>query len=115
MAAAARGSVIVLLPVVAAGFLRVATNRRIFWNPTPMPAALGFLRDLLAIPGVRLTTQGAELPRLARLCEDHDVSGGDVTDAWIAASVIDQHEHLVTFDRGFRRYLSTRDLTVLTP
>ena len=37
-----------------------------------------------------------------------------VTDAWIASTVQALSEHLVTFDRDFRRLLSSRDVTVLT-
>jgi hypothetical protein len=36
-----------------------------------------------------------------------------LTDAWIAASVLQLNEHLVTFDRGFRRLLPPRHLTIL--
>ena len=114
LANAERGGAIAILPMVAAGFLRVATNSRIFRNPLPVPDALAYLRGVLRAPGARMATLGPEWPRLARLCEEHGVAGGDVTDAWIAAAIIDQHEHLVTFDRGFRRYRPALDLTIMT-
>jgi hypothetical protein len=41
------------------------------------------------------------------------LQGNFVTDAWIAAATEALSEHLVTFDRDFRRLLSDRDLTVL--
>lgn len=36
-----------------------------------------------------------------------------VTDAWIAAATQALSEHLVTFDRDFKRLLAPRDLTLL--
>ena len=113
--AARRGAALTVLPVVAVGFLRVVTQRRIFPVPTPLPQALDFLRVLLDDRGALPLALGTEWPALVRLCEEHGLVAGDVTDAWIAASVLDHHEHLVTFDRGFRRLLSPSVLTVLDP
>ena len=113
VAAAGRGAALGVLPVVAAGFLRVVTHRRVFPHPTPMPAAVAFLDALLAAPGAELLLLGAEWPRVRALCEAHGLAGNDVTDAWIAAAVVEHHEHLVTFDRGFLRLLDRRDLTLL--
>ena len=115
LAGAGRGAALTVLPVVAVGFVRVVTQRRIFPVPTPLPQALAFLRALLDDRGAAPAGLGAEWPAFVRLCETHALAGGDVTDAWIAAAVQDQHEHLVTFDRGFRRFLGASALTVLTP
>ena len=114
IAAAARGAPLLLLPMVAAGFLRIVTQARIFRTPTPPDDAASFLRALLGAPGVDIGSLGPEWPRLVALCEEHDLTGADVTDAWIASAVLEHHEHLVTFDRGFRRFLGPRDFTVLT-
>jgi len=113
LAAAARGVPFVLMPVVAAGFVRVVSSPMVFPDPTPIAIAFAFIRALLSSPGVTFATMGSEWPALERLCEVHRLSGNDVTDAWIAAAVLDQHEHLATFDRGFRRLLKARDLTIL--
>lgn len=102
-----------LLPLVAVGFVRIATNRRIHDPPTPTVAALAVVEALLTAPHVRLVAHGDEWPLVAALCRAHALTGGDVTDAWIAASVLHHNEHLVTFDRGFRRLLPARHLTVL--
>ena len=110
-----RGAALTVLPVVAVGFLRVVTQRRIFPVPTPLPEALAFLRAVLDDRGALPLTMGPEWPAFVRLCEDHALAAGDVTDAWIAACVLDRHEHLVTFDRGFRRFLAPSALTVLAP
>ena len=113
--AVARGAQLTLLPMVTAGFLRVVTHPRIFPVPTPPAEAVAFLRVLIEERGAVTGTLGSEWPVLAQWCEAHRLTAGDVTDAWIAAAVRAQHEHLVTFDRGFRRFLKPGELTLLDP
>ena len=43
------------------------------------------------------------------------MAGNDLPDAWLAASVLQAGEHLVSFDRDFRRLLGSRQFTLLTP
>ena len=112
LAAPAPGAPLVLLPMVTSGFMRVVTNRKVFPDPTPPARAVAFVRALLDY-GAVMGSLGTEWPILARLCEDAGIVGGDVTDAWIAAAVQANAEHLVSFDRGFRRFLKNRELTVL--
>jgi uncharacterized protein len=104
-----------LLPMVVVGYARVVTNRRIFSVPTPTAEALATIAALLAAPHVRLAATRDEWPRVSDLCERHGLAGDVITDAWIAASVLQLDELLVTFDRGFRRFLASRHLTVLQP
>ena len=101
--------------MVAAGFLRLATHPRVFTQPTPLPAATRFLAGVLGSPGVEMLPLGPEWPLCGRLCAEHDLTGNDIPDAWIAAAVRTSHEHLVTFDRGFRRFLAAHELTILKP
>lgn len=101
--------------MVAAGFLRLATNPKIFVTPTPIAAATEFIDSLLAIPGVDMPELGREWPALRQLSRDHDLAANDITDAWIAAAVRTLGSHLVTFDRGFTRLLGRTELTVLKP
>ena len=115
LVAGASGQRLLLLPTVAAGFLRIVTHPRIFEEPTPLDAALAFVRALRAAPGVEEPPLGPELARLEALCARHDLRGNDVPDAWIAAVVLDRVDLLVTFDRGFRRFLPPTQLTVLDP
>lgn len=111
---ATRVAPLTLLPAVVVGYVRVVTNRRVYVPPTPTPEALATVADVLAQPDVRLVTPTDEWPYVVELCERHDLAGPVLTDAWIAASVLQLNEHLVTFDRGFRRLLPPRHLTVLT-
>jgi uncharacterized protein len=102
-----------LLPMVVAGFLRLVTNGRVFVNPDSIEAAVAFIDALLGSPGVELRTSGAEWPLLRDKLLTLGLQGNFVTDAWIAAATEVLSEHLVTFDRDFRRLLPPRDLTLL--
>lgn len=101
--------------MVIAGFLRLVTNPRVFVEPMPITSALAFIDALLKSPGVEIPTSGQEWPTLRELCAAQELTGNDVPDAWIAATVNTLHGHLVTFDGGFARLLSRRELTVLSP
>ena len=99
--------------MVAAGFLRLATNRKVFVAPIAIGAAIAFLDSLLAIPGVEMPELGREWPALKQLSLDHSLTANDITDAWIAAAVKSLGSHLVTFDRGFARLLGRTQFTLL--
>jgi toxin-antitoxin system PIN domain toxin len=113
LADAAVGPGVALQPMVVASFLRLVTHPRIFVNPTPMSAALEFVDALLGTPGVHQPELGPEWPHLRTLCARHALSANDVPDAWLAAAVISQGEHLVTFDRDFKRLLGRNQFTRL--
>jgi toxin-antitoxin system PIN domain toxin len=109
------GGSIELLPMVTAGFLRLATNRKLFASPMPITAAVAFVDSLLVIPGVEMPELGREWPTLRQLSCDLGLAVNAITDAWIAAAVRTIGSHLVTFDKGFRRLLGNAELTVLKP
>ncbi len=110
-----RGASLEILPMVAAGFLRLATNRKVFVTPVSVDAAINFLDSLLAIPGVEMPELGREWPVLKQLSRDHNLAANDITDAWIASAVKTLGSHLVTFDRDFVRLLGRTEVTVLDP
>lgn len=98
--------------MVATGFVRLATHPKVFVSPTPPAACLEFIDSLLA-HGAEMIQIGAEWPIFERLCRELDLTANAVPDAWIASAVIARGEHLVTFDRGFRRLLRPSQLTLL--
>ncbi|MCE2946718.1 MAG: TA system VapC family ribonuclease toxin [bacterium] len=111
---AASGASFTLMPVVVASMLRLATSPRIFQVPTPIDAAVGFIDALVASSGVTMAQQGPEWPVLRRLCMDKRLGGNDLPDAWLAASTLHLGEHLVSFDRDFRKLLGRAHFTLLS-
>jgi uncharacterized protein len=109
----AEGASLKLMPMVAASFLRLVTNSRIFNHPTPVADAVGFLDALIAVPGVEIPPLGAEWPLLRRLCVEKKLRANDIPDAWLAAAVIQLGETLVTFDADFKKLLGRTQVTVL--
>ena len=104
-----------LLGTVVASFLRLVTHPKVFTVPTPAPDAVAFVDALLGASGVRMLTVKDEWPRLRALCIAHQLSGNDLPDAWIAASVLQTRETLATFDCDFLRLLDLKHLVLLRP
>lgn len=115
IAAAASGRALTLMPMVLASFLRLVTSPRIFQSPTPVDAAVAFVDALLAVQGVHLAPLGPEWPRLRQLCVDKQLKGNDLPDAWLAAATIHLGEHLVSFDRDFKKLIGRPQFTLLEP
>lgn len=113
LASAANGGVVTLMPMVIASVLRLATSPKIFQEPTPIADAVAFIDAILAMPGVELAALGAEWPRLRELCVEKSLAGNDLPDAWLAAAVDHQAEHLVSFDRDFKKLLAPTRFTHL--
>ena len=101
--------------MVLASFLRLVTSPRIFQRATPIEDALAFADALLAARGVQLAALGPEWPKLRQLCLDKKLSSNDLPDAWLAAAVAHLGEHLVSFDRDFRKLLARGQITLLAP
>ena len=102
-----------ILPMVASGFLRLVTHPKVFVEPTPIKAAQAFLRAILDTPGVVLLPLWDEWQLFEQLCVQHGLRANDIPDAWIAAAAQINHEHLLTFDKGFRRLMKASQVTVL--
>jgi toxin-antitoxin system PIN domain toxin len=112
---ASGGAAFTVMPMVVASFLRLVTSPKIFVVPTPIAEAVAFIDALLAVPGVRLGSLGPEWPKLQALCLAKSLQGNDLPDAWLAAAVEQCGEHLVSFDRDFRKLLSRGRFTLLAP
>jgi len=113
LARAATVAPLSLQPMVAASFLRLATHPKIFVQPMPVAKAAHFVDALLGMSGVGMAALGGEWPVFRRLCMEKKLAANDLPDAWLAAAVMHQGEHLVTFDRDFRRLLPPRHWTLL--
>lgn len=87
----------------------------IFKAPTPVDDAVAFVDALLAAAGVHLAALGPEWPRLRQLCLDKQLSGNSLPDGWLAAAAVHLGEHLVSFDRDFRKLVGRSQFTLLEP
>jgi uncharacterized protein len=111
--AAGAGAAFTLMPMVLASFLRLVTSPKVFQQVTPIEDATAFVDALVASPGVQLGALGPEWPKLRQLCLDKQLSGNDLPDAWLSAAVAHAGEHLVSFDRDFRKLLARGQFTLL--
>jgi uncharacterized protein len=113
LAAAESGAALTLMPMVVASVLRLVTSPKIFVQPTPIADAVDFIDAILARPGVRLAPLGPEWSKLRQLCIDKQLGGNDLPDAWLAAAVEQLGEHLVSFDRDFKKLLGRARFSLL--
>lgn len=109
------GAGLTLMPMVLVSFLRLVTSPKIFQSATPVEDAVSFIDALLDLPGVQLASLGPEWAALRKLCLDKQLSGDDLPDAWLSAAVAHHGEHLVSFDRDFRKLLARNQFTLLVP
>ena len=113
--ASGAGAAFTLMPMVLASFLRLVTSPKIFQLATPIEDAVAFVDALLASPGVQLASLGPEWSKLRRLCLDKQLGRNDMPGAWLSAAVAQTGEHLVSFDRDFRKLLARGQFTLLAP
>ena len=113
--ASGAGGAFTLMPTVLASFLRLVTSPKIFRQPTPVDDAVAFVDALLVSPGVQLAPLGPEWPKLRQLYLDKQLGGNDLPDAWLAAAVAHTGEHLVSFDRDFKKLLGRSQFSLLVP
>ena len=113
VSAAGAGATFTLMPMVLTSFLRLVTSSKVFQQPTPIDAAVAFVDTLLAAPGVQLASLGSGWQRLRNLCLSMQLAGNDLPDAWLAAATSHRGEHLVSFDRDFKKLLGRSEFTWL--
>lgn len=101
------GWLLTLMPTSAAGH---QPEDLFSWHPED---AVAFVDALLASPGVQLASLAPEWSKLRQLCLDKQLGGNEMPDAWLSAAVAHMGEHLVSFDRGFRKLLARRQFTLL--
>ena len=100
----------VALPwIVLLGYLRVATNPRIFPRPLTLDAALTRLDVWLAWDNVHIAREKDEHWEVLReLLAASGMAGNLTTDAQLAALAICHDATLVTFDTDFARFKGLR-------
>jgi toxin-antitoxin system PIN domain toxin len=92
-------------PLALAAVVRITTNPRVYRQPSTTAEAFAFCDYLIAQPECRIIEPGVRhWELLRRLCVDHGVAAGDITDAWYAALAIEADCTWITLDRGFSRF-----------
>jgi toxin-antitoxin system PIN domain toxin len=95
--------------VVVLGFLRIATNPRIFPAPLSVEDALNVIDDLLAHPRVAVVNPGdGHWKVLRELISNAGVAANVTTDAHIAALAIERGAVVVSHDSDFSRFKGLR-------
>lgn len=106
---------LMLMGTVVTGFLRITTHPKIFQQTDTLQDATDFVDSLLSCPGVQFQANGATWPNLRQVCLAQQATGNLITDAWIAATVMQSGETLCTFDRDFSQLLPSAQLLLLKP
>jgi toxin-antitoxin system PIN domain toxin len=115
--AALNGDVQVLLPGVAVfGFVRIATNPRIFDSPIAVGEAVASVEAWLAQPHVHFLSPGPRFTEIAfGLLRKLGTAGNLTTDVQLAAHAIENQATLYSHDTDFARIPGLRWLDPLQP
>lgn len=100
-----RGESVGIAPPVLFGFVRIATNRRVFVQPMELQQATGIVEEWLALPSMHVLRPG---PRHVRVAFDLLRAAGTsrdlTTDAQIAAYALENRGVVHTADGDFSRF-----------
>lgn len=96
---------ILILPEVAAGFIRIVTRRGIFAQPDSPQAAISAISAWCSSRVMAVHEAGPRRwPIFESLVNSYQLRGNDVQDALLAAAALESKATLVTHDRGFSRF-----------
>ena len=91
--------------LVLSGFIRVATNPRIFDQPSTLDRSFAFVSSLLERPTARIVGPGPDhLDIFEALCRESRATGKLVADAQHAAVAIENGCTMVSTDSDFSRF-----------
>ena len=97
--------VMTVLDLVWVGVVRIATNHRVFPEPSGLDEVVAFVEAVRAQPNCRdFPTQQSPVPLFLQECAQASAIANHVTDAYIAAAARSIGASVATFDRGFRRF-----------
>jgi hypothetical protein len=104
-----RGEEVGFPPPVLFGFVRIATDRRVFLQPMDLPQATAIVEEWLALPQMRMLRPGAHHVKTAfDLLRSAAFSRDLTTDAQIAAYALENRGVVHTVDADFSRFLDVR-------
>lgn len=91
--------------LVLSGTLRIITHPKIFKEPTPLEAALEFIKDFRSRANVHILAPGENhWPIFIELCRKGDARGNLIPDAYHAALAMEYDCQWISLDRGFSRF-----------
>ena len=91
--------------VVLTGFIRIATNTKLFAEPPSIAKAVASAARFHVPPnGVQLQPGPRHWEIFEELIVQPGLASADVSDAYLAAFAIENDATFVTFDRGFGRF-----------
>lgn len=92
-------------PLALGAVIRIATDHRVYANPSSHSDAFDFADDLLKRPNCQIVEPGERhWDIFKRLSIETDTRGRRVTDTWYAALAIEWGCEWVTFDRDYARF-----------
>lgn len=95
--------------LVLSGFVRVATNPRVFDPPSSLDQSLAFVTSLVERPTARIVGPGPDhLKIFERMCRESGATGKLVADAQHAAVAVEHGCTMVSADADFSRFVSLR-------
>ncbi len=92
-------------PLTLSALIRIATNPRIYIQPSPVEEAFAFCDSLLNQPHCEVVRPGLRHWTIfRRTCVEAGVRGPLVADAWFAALAIEHGCAWITYDRDYARF-----------
>ena len=92
-------------PLTLSALARIASNPRIFRQPSPVEEVFAFCDSLLGQPHCEPVRPGPRhWPIFARICREARISGPRISDAWFAALAIEHGCIWITYDRDYARF-----------
>lgn len=86
------------------GFVRIASNPRVFERPMPLETAWGYVEEWLALPNVFVPEPAERHPELLKALIPQAGKAELVPDARLAALAVEYGLTLQTTDRDFARF-----------
>jgi len=92
-------------PLALSAVARIATNPRIFREPSSIEEVFAFCDNLLGQPHCDAVGPGQRHWSIfTRVCLEADIRGPRVSDAWFAALAIEHGCSWITYDRDYARF-----------
>jgi toxin-antitoxin system PIN domain toxin len=111
---AERGDPVGIAPPVLFGFVRIATNRRVFVTPMELEHATRIVEDWLSLPSIHVLRPGPRHVTVAfELLRAAGTSRDLTTDAQIAAYALENRGVVHTIDADFSRFPTVRHIDPL--